>query len=504
MEEHAKGSMDGRRVMRFGNGWLMKKLFCQSYILVGAVVLMLWPSSVNGRLTKHWDLKIIADEAQALVAGEVLEVKNISQSPKEQAESGTAPIRKTAKIRVLRLWPKPDVTKLTEGQDVDIEFYAEDPERPLMVDGYAFPEIFIGDTTVFPLRKVEQGGEIRWEILADEGWGLLIPCAKASPSSTDDKSAFHFLHAELAGALARGTYHDVYRAAQYLTLMGSPDADSLAELEHLVEDTIGDSQERWFDIAVACYCTGSWPIPKILEIGDSPARVRGNFSFTIRALRRVDTEQLVDRFLARAIEHLKEHANGTAGAILTNGSRNPVAVRLLNECLLEDRPEALYAAYIIVRDKEHPILATALAAAVKMLLQPYKKEDFIYLNAACGLIRSYGSEDDFKRLLDEIARTKRADREKFFYLWQACAYALGERQIPIIRLYIDEEESPFKWKTRFCDTATVELQRVTGQDFGMSGYDLDKTERDKAVAKARAWLLENYPERDAKADGKQK
>ena len=66
--------------MKLDRGLLMRRrVFRQSYMLVGVGILTLWPSVVNARLTKRWDLKIIADEAEALVAGEVQEVKTVSQ-----------------------------------------------------------------------------------------------------------------------------------------------------------------------------------------------------------------------------------------------------------------------------------------------------------------------------------------------------------------------------------------------------------------------------------------
>ncbi len=458
-----------------------------------AVVLALAAAAATARPVQHWTLKKLAHDNDVLVVGEVLGTATVRAVPREQSRWQCALLEKAAKVRVLRTQPRRLAARLTPNEVLSIRYWALDLTKPVaIVNGPEFPEFHKGEVWVLPLRSVDGKGPERLALLGDEDFGLLVPAAAERLPEAGIEMDVEFLRAELAGAFARGRYADIVRAGTYLSRVY--DAGEVAAVSRLVARHVGEHEARWLDIAVAAYCAMPMPRSKLAELLADGKRRRPAESLVALALARVRPEGRDARIIATAIDHVSLHAWGTAVTLADNYRRHPLTVTRLGQALAADAPDAVYVAAMLVRDREHPLLAAALPAArrrarLRERSQPGNWRGFNTLRAACELLRDYGSDEDFAALLDELRRAQTGDRERFMRLFQSVAYAKTRRLLPVCRLAIDDT-GVLSGKTRFCDVAAFEAQHLSGVDFGVAA-EQSRGERAKAIARVSAWLAEH-------------
>ncbi len=454
--------------------------------VVIVVFLLVGTFQAQARPVSPYSPQRIADEAEVIVVGEVVEVTEAGRIPAEQTQWNAALLDMRAQVRVLRVYPHTEETKPAGGDLITVPYLAIDWENTRgLINGPFFTEFRAGDVYAFPLRRANGQPEAGWKLIAEEDNGLLVPCAKEAIEAPRD-TGVEFLQAELAAAFAQGRYSDVYKAGKYLHELGS--GYRTWPLYILIARHVGNDEARWLDIAVATCCAMPMPRPTIEQLRQGQGLRRPQGILASRVLRRVSDHNLDDRIIATAIEHAAVHQWGTGVLLSQNYRRHPTAVRLLTEALQARRPEAVYVAQSIIKEADHPLVPPAVRAAIRVL-RAEEAVEFNNLRAACELIRDYGDEGDFDILLEEIEAAQTTDRDRYKRLWQSCAYVKNQRLIRIIRLVI-EDRHPFSEKLRFCDLAGFELQRVTDVDFGLSSGQ-SAEEHEQALARARAWLAEN-------------
>ena len=167
--------------------------------------------------------------------------------------------------------------------------------------------------------------------------------------------------------------------------------------------------------------------------------------------------------------------------------QHPTALELLREGLEAERPETIYLAEYLIKDREHPLLSPALRAAARLLplAGRHVRPDF----SACRLIARYGDDNDFALLLQELREAQEGDPDRYTTLWQSSYGAPRERSLQLCGLVIGDRRA-IAGTSRFCDSAAARLQETAGVDFG---FDFEKpvAERDEAIAKAKAWLAQH-------------
>ena len=459
----------------------------------GAVLLSVaLACAAQARFIPTWTLEKISAEAEVLVVGEVRGVSKVGTIAAEQTPWKTPLLRMSATARVLRTFPDAGASGLKAGDLIVIGYKAVDRERSRgFVNGPMFPTLSPGDIFAFPLRKAASRPDGEWELIHEEDWGLLVPCIEQAPEGAAVESGADFLRAELATALARGRYSDVYRAAYFMQHHRSWPTDSSRHLWRLVEHLVGSDEQQWLDIAVASYCAMGIPRPKIGELRATPEAADERAMPAARALSHVSADGLDDRVITKAIRHCSLHAWGTGATLAINYREHPAAVKLLESGLRAGRPGTIYVAECLIKHNAHPLLPTALDAATRLLQQlaSHEHPDF---RAACQLVAAHGTEDDFALLVDQIKRAQAADVARCSRLWSSAVYeATRERAMRLCGLVI-EDRRVIRADTRLCDSAAARLQYLTSGDFGFR-FEKPTAERDEAVEKARAWLAQHAP-----------
>jgi hypothetical protein len=456
-------------------------------LLLSALLFLATQSnSVQARPVSPWSLERIAQRADYLVSGEVLGVTEAGTVAAGENKWHTPLLLMTAEVRPLRAFPQSFLSASADGQAIRIGYYALDPlNSPPMTDGPQFPRLSPGDTYVFPLRRPQAKDPAYWELVDDEDFNLLVPTAGGSVAHPSAPIGLDFLRLELAGAFARGSYGQLYRAARYLSSYPEPKPEIRASLYRLIEEKVGSDRDRWLSIATAYYCSMGVPRPTVAAVLEGRGGETPQLSLLAEALNKAGEERLDERLIEEALKRSGYHAWGTAVTISLNYQNHPTALRLLAESLARTEPAAIYIAAYLIKQKEHPLCPAAVSAAVRFLGERGEQE-FDAFRAACQLIRDYGSDQDFAFLLDELRQARRADRSRYRMIWQACAYTMNPRLIAVCRIVIGDGER-FSDELRFSDIAAFELQRVTGVDFGLTMKQTPEG-REQAIARARAWL----------------
>jgi hypothetical protein len=108
------------------------------------------------------------------------------------------------------------------------------------------------------------------------------------------------------------------------------------------------------------------------------------------------------------------------------------------------------------------------------------------LQAASGLIRDYGNDAQFGALVATLRRLKTADVEQYRKLFGSAAFSENKREIELAAVLIDDTREGFP-PMRYCDVAASEIQRLSGQHFGVV-QNMTRADWDRAVGRAREWL----------------
>jgi hypothetical protein len=463
----------------------LKTLF-QEVTLCTLLIVVLFPATTEALGFRLWTPERILKKADLLVVGEVYEVTEVAQVAKEMTRWKIPLLRMNAKVRVKRLLAVSGKYEIGTTEPITLTYYAIDWEtRGGVGNGPNFPALSIGDIYVLPLKRSSSQQKNPWELIGEEGYNLLTPAATEVPEQHGQtKTGIVFLRSELAGAFSRGRYETVYEAANYLSRLRVWDRQ-FKETYELIEKHVADDQDRWLNIAVACYSAMGVPRPKIADLLKSGEHQRLPAILAAKALGHIRTDDLEDRFIDLSVKQLNVHTWGTAVTISINYSQHPTAIKLLGRALKDGSPEAVYVARYIIKDSDHPLVHVAADAARKVLVQP-GKPDFSNFRAACELIRDYGDERAFALLLDQIRKSQKADRERYIMLWQSCAHGKSQRMLPICEILINDKQS-FSNDLRFCDYAVARLQHATGEDFGYRSEQTE-AERKSAIEKAKVYL----------------
>jgi len=130
-----------------------------------------------------------------------------------------------------------------------LDNYCQGPNF-VMVNGHpAYPHLETGKSYVFPLTP---DGD-RWKLIANEGWGLVVPAIQAEPTSKPPASKRDFIVREIMNALLRGSHADLYQFSLYMQFR--PAAELNDEIMADLTGALPDGDPRWLDPSTALLAT---------------------------------------------------------------------------------------------------------------------------------------------------------------------------------------------------------------------------------------------------------
>jgi len=465
--------------------WLIAITFLPSHLVCPAA---------SARPSRLWSFQSISETAELIVVGEVIEVVDRGPIAKEETRWNIPLRRMETEIRILRTFPRDVPEKLHSISLIRLEYNSTDHKKVfLLVNGPSFPHFSVGDIYAFPLRRSSPKERPVWELIDEENNGLLVPGA-TKPLRPDGKpqSGVEFLLCELVSAFVNGRYQDMTNAAKMLYSIREPDVRE--RFNDLLLMNIVQDKDRWTQIALAAYCSLSRNYrPRVDSL---PATLEGQqfrLDLTRTALRQLPRSESDSLLIREAVKQTQSFPFEMANMLSNNYPRHPTAISVLREALKQPTPEMVFVASRMTKGATHPLFSPAANAAARLFV---RKADFsppYLVSGAAKLILRYGNENQQAQLLGLFRDSREQDREKFEHIWAAVENWAGkEEHFAFYATALADSGSfrggqlPLRGR-RICDSAVKTLQHRMDVDFGYD-HKQSESERDEAVAKAKAWL----------------
>ena len=157
----------------------------------------------------------------------------------------------------------------------------------------------------------------------------------------------------------------------------------------------------------------------------------------------------------------------------------------LKTLLSRDPGGSIYVAWVLVRSGQRGFLPEALVAAVNLVSAP-ERVLMNRLQASSWLLRDYGSDRQFDVIPATLRRLRNQNEDAYRNLFGAINYMQSRRELRVVAVLIDDRRSGFG-TLRYCDVAAGTVEKLSGQAFGFK-QQTSLEERDRAVARAAAWL----------------
>jgi hypothetical protein len=149
-------------------------------------------------------------------------------------------------------------------------------------------------------------------------------------------------------------------------------------------------------------------------------------------------------------------ASWGVGITLPEFAQEPSLVRELRSMLKTRSPGALSVARNILITGQKEILQDATTLSFHYLSAPIT--DPSELQAACWVIRDFGTDEQFDRLLGEILRSQYHDQHRYDELWRNIIWSDSGRERAVLEILLKDNRT---YQTgRYSDIARGELTRI--------------------------------------------
>jgi hypothetical protein len=361
-----------------------------------------------------------------------------------------------AELVVLRAFPP---SALHPGQHIQLK-YEQLPEGSSPMNGPDVPPLNAGSVWVVPMKPNPKPQDEPGCLIADEGGGTVIPAIEQQirlPVQAQDKR--EYLLREVAAALSAGTREEALREGSYLTLQTT--AGYAVEMMQLLVSAINGDTDRWAFVSASLVSPLGIPRPSIADFvsgtyGADATRWRGSLAeLSVRkvAKSREGREKLINQFLN--ISDLNEWGSGIA---LQEFAQAPTLVKELRTMLEAHRPGSLYVAYEVMKAGQHHIVATAMNTAFAYVNDEFKRQSDI--QAACWVIRDFGTDAQFKEFLSDLRRYQYQDQKQYDELWRNTIWSDNEREHAVLDILLADQRM-YDSVQRYSDIARGELARLS-------------------------------------------
>lgn len=414
--------------------------------------------AVRSYPTTVWQLDAVASTASVLAT---VRVEHTSHGSSLSASPNRTVLGR-AELAVLRAYP---ASALLSGQHIQLE-YEQLPEGTMRngPDGPDVPPLQSGSILIVPLKPNPKPESDAWRLIGDEGIGTVIPVIPAIEHQVSlpdqPKNKKEYLLQEVAAALSVGTREEMLREATYLTLQTTN--GYAAEMMKLFDSAINRDTERWALVTASLVSALGIPRPTIADFmngryGALWTSWPGSLAETsVRklAMSSDGKEKLIHEFLN--ISDLNEWGTGIA---LQEFAQAPSLVKELRSMLEAHRPGSLYVAYDVMKAGQHSIVATAMDAAFAYVNGASKRRSDI--QAACWVIRDFGTNAQFKRFLGDIKSYQYQDQKRYDELWRNTIWSDNKRERAVLDILLADQRM-YDSSQRYSDIARGELARLEG------------------------------------------
>ena len=402
-------------------------------------------------VTGVWQLETIASTAAVLGTVRVEHIgpgNSLSESPNRT-------LLGRAELVILRAYPP---SALLSGERIQLE-YEQLPEGSSPMNGPDVPPLQSGTIWVVPLKPNPKPDAEAWRLVADEGIGTVIPAVEAEPPfPVRPKNKREYLLHEVATTLSIGTREETLREASYL--MHQTTSGYAPEMMKLLDSAMNGDPERWALVAASLVSAQGIPRPTIADFLAGRYETLGTSwpgSLVEMSVRRLAKSGDGPEKLIHASLNISDLNEWGTGVTLREFAQNAGLVRELSSMLEAHRPGSLYVAYDVIKAGQRSIVASAMNTA------------FAYVNsatthhsdnqAACWVIRDFGTDAQFKEFLGDIRRYQYRDRKHYDELWRNTIWSDNERERAVLDILLADQRM-YDSSLRYRDVARYELERL--------------------------------------------
>lgn len=359
-----------------------------------------------------------------------------------------------AKLLVLRSFPHSPVQP---GDRIKLDYEAL-PENPWgRSGGPDVPDLKAGAVFAFPLLLNLHPSTAAWRLVADEGESLVIPAIRREPPfAAPPRNGREFLLDEIASVLIHGTRAEVLTEATY----ASGQKTIAPELVSLLAGTAGVGEDRWVLIAASLLSSFGTPRPTVADFRLGKDTAGGSFfsgALMNLVLQRLgDSAQAKEKLIHQLLIN-SDIASWGVGVTLREFAQEPSLIRELRAMLRSASPGALDVARDILGAGQKEVLGDATALAFNYLSASVA--DPTDIRAACWVIRDFGTDEQFNRLVAAVRRSQYEDRHRYDLLWSDTIWSDNARERRVLYLMLDDQRT-YQADERYSDIARGELKRI--------------------------------------------
>jgi hypothetical protein len=401
--------------------------------------------------TSVWQLETLASTASVLATVRVEQTSHDNSLPQSLDRTVLA----RADLLVIRAYPP---STLARGQHIQLE-YEQLPDGRSFMSGPDVPPLQAGAIWVVPLKPNPRPQAEAWRLVADEGIGTVIPAVEADPPfSVQPKNEREYLLHEVATALSIGTREETLREPSYL--MHQNTTGYAPEMMKLLDSAMNGDVERWALVAASLVSALGIPRPTIADFLAGRYEALGTSwpgSLAEMSVRKIAKYSDGQEKLIHAFLHISDLNEWGTGVTLQEFAQNAALVRELRFMLEAHRPGSLYVTYDVMKVGQRSVVAAAMNTAFAYVNGASKRRSDI--QAACWVIRDFGTDVQFKEFLDDIRRYQYQDAKHYDELWRNTIWSDNERERAVLGILLADQRM-YDSSQRYSDIARNELTRL--------------------------------------------
>jgi hypothetical protein len=150
-------------------------------------------------------------------------------------------------------------------------------------------------------------------------------------------------------------------------------------------------------------------------------------------------------------------ASWGAAITLAEFADKPSLTSELQKLLRVRRPGALSVSRNILQAGQKEVLADAIALSFDYLHTPRASQSEFRI--ACWVIRDFGTDEEFGRLVGEIRDSQYHDKRRYDELWNSTIWSDNNRERAVLDILLKDQRI-YESNTRYSDIARGELTRI--------------------------------------------
>jgi len=379
----------------------------------------------------------------------------VQETSRDSSPAGTGRrvVPAHAVLRVLRSFPE---SAFATGERILLDYEAL-PEGDSGMSGPDVPPLKPGDVLALPLKLNPKPSSTPWRLIADEGRSLVIPAIDRDPPfPSAPKDGRGFLLHEIASTLIAGTRRELFAEAVY----ASGQKAIAPDLMSLLESKLAADDDRWPMIAASFLSSMGVPRPTVADFRAGKDANGGDYfsgSLITRVLQKLGPSQRARENLIHELLVNSDIASWGVGMTLPEFAQEPSLTGELRKMLKARSPGALSVARAILIAGQKEILEDATTLSFLYLSTPGASPS--EFQAACWVIRDFGTDAQYARLLAEIRSSQYRDQRRYDELWENIIWSENDRERAVLNILLKDNRMS-QANMRYSDIARGELSRI--------------------------------------------